>query len=149
MLAEASKESDSLKNNYSAESDDEEFSAIKAKIREEMKRGNTNNDKLEEMAREWAKREFYKQSLKQGRMPISEEQYIDLVWDRAMFEADLKLRTMEGKSVNESEERKKFKEDQAKKKAAAFEKAKERFKNMMLEDIERDDTPTGNILFRD
>ena len=45
-----------------------------------------------------------------------------------MFEADLKYRTMQGQAVNESEERKQFRENQEKKKAEAAKKAAKNWK---------------------
>lgn len=90
---------------------------------------------LKALAREWAKREFLRKSLKR-RIPISEDEFIEIVWDRAMFEADLKYRTMSGLAVNESEERAKFKEEQKAKKAAAYKKEQDRWNSMTTEDVE-------------
>lgn len=90
---------------------------------------------LESIAKEWAKREYLRKSLKR-RIPINEDEFTEIVWDRAMFEADLKYRTMSGLAVNESEERAKFKEQQKEKKAAAYRKEQERWNSMTNEDIE-------------
>lgn len=92
-------------------------------------------NELKSLAREWAKREFLRKSLKR-RIPISEEEFIEIVWDRAMFEADLKYRTMSGLAVNESEERAKFKEEQKARKAAAYKKEQDRWNSMTTEDVE-------------
>ncbi len=87
------------------------------------------------MATEWAKREYLRKQL-QFPIPVKEEEFIEVIWDRAMFEADIKYRTMQGQAVNESEERKKFKEEQEKKKAEAYKKEQERWKKMELEELE-------------
>lgn len=90
---------------------------------------------LKSMATEWAKREYLRKQLKFP-ITIKEDEFIEVIWDRAMFEADIKYRTMQGQAVNESEERKKFKEEQEKKKADAYKKEQERWKKMELEELE-------------
>merc|ERR1712176_372004 len=81
---------------------------------------------LESMATQWAKREYLRKSLKR-KIPIKEKEFIEIVWDRAMFEADLKYRTMQGQSVNESQERKK---------AEAYKKEQERWKQMQYDELD-------------
>ena len=75
--------------------------------REEEKK----SSEISAMALEWAKKEYLRKSLKR-RIPMKEPQFIELIWDRALMEADMKWRTMQGLVVNESEERRKFKEEQ-------------------------------------
>jgi len=123
------------------EATDEE-KAVEAATKEEQialmrqKRKEAEKQKeLETIATEWAKREFLRKSLKR-RIPIGEQEFIEIVWDRAMFEADLKYRTMKGLAVNESEERAQFKEKQKEKKAAAYKKEQERWNSMTTEDVE-------------
>jgi len=127
---------------------DEEL-ALEAASKEErmvlmrQKRQDTEKEEeLKALATEWAKREFLRKSLKR-RIPIGEEEFIEIVWDRAMFEADLKYRTMMGLAVNESEERAQFKEDQKARKAAAYKKEQDRWNNLSTEDIEPPEQTTA------
>ena len=120
----------------------EEEKAVAAATKEEkvalMRQQRQDAEKtreLESLAKEWAKREYLRKSLKR-RIPISEDEFSEIVWDRAMFEADLKWRTMHGLAVNESEERAQFKEKQKQKKAAAYKKEQDRWNSMTTEDVE-------------
>jgi len=90
---------------------------------------------LKTMATQWAKREYLRKNLKR-RIPIKEDDFIEIVWDRAMFEADLKYRTMQGQAVSESEEREKFRDAQEEKKKEAYKKEQERWKKMEYEELE-------------
>ena len=90
---------------------------------------------LKAMAMEWAKREYLRKHLKRH-IPIKEDEFIEVIWDRAMFEADLKYRTMQGQAVSECEERIKFKESQEKKKAEAYKLEQERWTKMQIEELE-------------
>lgn len=92
-------------------------------------------EELKAMAMEWAKREYLRKHLKRH-IPIKEDEFIEVIWDRAMFEADLKYRTMQGQAVSESEERIKFKESQEKKKAEAYKLEQERWTKMQIEELE-------------
>ena len=94
-------------------------------------------EELKAMAMEWAKREYLRKHLKRH-IPISieEDEFIEVIWDRAMFEALLKYRTMQGQAVSESEERIKFKESQEKKKAEAYKLEQERWTKMQIEELE-------------
>ena len=83
----------------------------------------------------------YRKNLKR-KIPIKEKEFIEIIWDRAMFEADLKYRTMQGQAVNESEERKQFREDQERKKAEAYKKEQERWKQMKYEELDPRDERT-------
>ncbi len=57
-------------------------------------------------------------------MPYSEEEYIQSVWERALFEGDLKYRMMNGQETDERKELAEFKKKQEKKKAMMLERAK-------------------------
>ena len=57
-------------------------------------------------------------------MPYSEEEYIKSVWERALFEGDLKYRMMNGQETDERKELAEFKKKQEKKKATMLERAK-------------------------
>ena len=120
----------------------EEEKAARTKTKDEqiaIKRQERNEaakqKELKAMATEWAKREYLRKNLKRH-IPVKEEEFIEVVWDRAMFEADLKWRTMQGQAVNESEERKQFRETQEKKKAEAYKKEQERWKQMQMDELE-------------
>lgn len=79
---------------------------------------------IEETARSWAKREYFRKSMG-GNMGMTEEEYIESVWERAMFEGDLKYRMMHGGETDERKELAEFEAKQAKKKEAALRRAKE------------------------
>lgn len=120
----------------------EEEKALQAKTKEEQlvvfkqeRDEAAKQSELEVMAMQWAKREYLRKSLKR-RIPIKEKEFIEVVWDRAMFEADLKYRTMQGQAVNESEERQQFREEQERKKTEAYKKEQDRWKQMTMEEIE-------------
>ncbi|KAL9181354.1 hypothetical protein ACHAXT_010159 [Thalassiosira profunda] len=118
----------------------EEQIALARKLRDEA----AKQEELTKMATEWAKREYLRKSLKR-RIPIKEGEFIEVVWDRAMFEADLKYRTMQGQAVNESEERQQFREDQEKKKAEAYKKEQERWQQMQYEELEPPEEKTASF----
>ncbi|KAL3816746.1 hypothetical protein ACHAXA_004898 [Cyclostephanos tholiformis] len=120
----------------------EEEKAAKARTKEEQillnrqkRKEAEKQEELKAMATEWAKREYLRKHLKRH-IPIKEEEFIEVIWDRAMFEADLKYRTMQGQAVSESEERKKFKENQERKKAEAYKMEQERWKQMQIDELE-------------
>jgi len=92
-------------------------------------------EELSDMATEWAKREYLRKSLKKP-INIKEAEFIEIIWDRAMFEADLKYRTMQGQAVNEKDEREKFKESMEKKKAEAYKAEQARWKEMTEKDVD-------------
>jgi len=79
---------------------------------------------IEETARSWAKREYFRKSMG-GNMGMTEEEYIESVWERAMFEGDLKYRMMHGGETDERKELAEFEAKQEKKKEAALRRAKE------------------------
>jgi hypothetical protein len=69
-------------------------------------------------------------------MPYSEEEYIQSVWERALFEGDLKYRMMNGQETDERKELAEFKKKQEKKKAAMLERAKASLQELLDEDEE-------------
>lgn len=81
-------------------------------------------DESEEIAREWAKREFFRKGMAGEIIDMTEEEYIESIWDRALFEGDLKWRQINGKSTDADAEFEDFKTKQEKKKQAMLEKAK-------------------------
>eukprot|EP00815_Leptocylindrus_aporus_P004051 CAMPEP_0116071626 /NCGR_PEP_ID=MMETSP0322-20121206/13907_1 /TAXON_ID=163516 /ORGANISM="Leptocylindrus danicus var. apora, Strain B651" /LENGTH=466 /DNA_ID=CAMNT_0003560041 /DNA_START=321 /DNA_END=1719 /DNA_ORIENTATION=+ len=81
---------------------------------------------IEELATEWAKREYFRKSLG-GNMAMNEEEYIKSVWERAMFEGDLKWRMYHGRDTDERKELAEFLSQQEKKKEVALKRAQEAF----------------------
>ena len=104
-------------------------------INRQKRKDAEKQEELKTMAIEWAKREYLRKHLKRH-IPIKEDEFIEVIWDRAMFEADLKYRTMQGQAVSESEERKKFKENQEMRKAEAYKTEQERWKKMQIDELE-------------
>lgn len=80
-------------------------------------------NEIEENARAWAKREYFRKSMG-GNMGMTEEEYIESVWERAMFEGDLKYRMMHGGKTDERTELADFLKKQEAKKEAALKRAK-------------------------
>mmetsp|Transcript_14877 Transcript_14877/g.14338 ORF Transcript_14877/g.14338 Transcript_14877/m.14338 type:complete len:483 (-) Transcript_14877:403-1851(-) len=114
-----------------------EEAAEERKIR--IKKENEEKKKIEidEISREWAKREYFRKSMS-GDMPYSEDEYIKSVWDRALFEGDLKYRMLRGQNTDERKELANFKKTQEKKKAAMLEKAKASLQQLLDDDDELD-----------
>ena len=92
-------------------------------------------EKIEEIAKEWAKREYFRQSMagtvEEG---MTEEAFIDSVWERAMFEGGLKYRQMNGEATDTEVELADFKSQQELKKEAMLKRAKEEMKQLLDED---------------
>lgn len=96
---------------------------------------------IEQVATEWAKREFFSQSMA-GTIDgdMTEEAFIESVWDRAMFEGDLKYRQMKGEDLDEEAELLDFKAKQERKQQAMLKKAKDELKEILdEEDLGGDD----------
>ena len=103
-------------------------------IQKQKNASKAKKEELDKIALAWAKKEYLRKSLKR-RIPMKEKEFVEVIWDRALFEADLKWRTMQGQAVNESEERKLFREEQEKKRNEAFEAEKERWSKMQYDDV--------------
>ena len=88
---------------------------------------------IEDIAREWAKREYFRKATA-GDMPYSEEEYVQSVWERAMFEGDLKYRMLHGQETDERKELAEFKKKQERKKATMLERAKASLDEMLDEE---------------
>mmetsp|Transcript_18152 Transcript_18152/g.26495 ORF Transcript_18152/g.26495 Transcript_18152/m.26495 type:complete len:476 (+) Transcript_18152:60-1487(+) len=88
---------------------------------------------IEDIAREWAKREYFRKATS-GDMPYSEEEYIQSVWERALFEGDLKYRMLHGQETDERKELAEFKKKQEKKKATMLARAKADLDELLDED---------------
>merc|ERR1712127_913400 len=103
----------------------------KKRIKDEYEENKTKE--IEDIAREWAKREYFRKATS-GDMPYSEEEYIKSVWERAQFEGDLKYRMMHGQATDERKELAEFKKQQEKKKAVMLERAKAGLQELLDED---------------
>jgi len=101
---------------------DEEMKLERERMRKEIE--DDKKREIEEHAREWAKREYFRKSLG-GNVATSEEEYIKSVWERAMFEGDLKWRMMHGRDTDERKELADFLSEQEKKKEVALKRAQE------------------------
>ncbi len=97
-------------------------SAADRKERMKQEYEDKKQKEIEEIAREWAKREYFRKATS-GDMPYSEEEYIKSVWERALFEGDLKYRMLHGQETDERKELAEFKMKQEKKKALMLERA--------------------------
>jgi len=110
---------------------DENAAERKKRIKEEYEEKKTKE--IEDIAREWAKREYFRKATS-GDMPYSEEEYIKSVWERALFEGDLKYRMLHGQETDERKELAEFKKKQEKKKAMMLERAKAALNEALGED---------------
>jgi hypothetical protein len=89
---------------------------------------------IETIAKEWAKREYFRKSMEGGVGELTEEEFIESVWDRAMFEGDLKYRQLHGEVTDEKSELQGFKERQAMKKKAMLARAKAELAQVLEEE---------------
>jgi len=69
-----------------------------------------------------------------GDMPYTEEEYRKSVWERALFEGDLKYRMVRGQDTDERKELADFKSNQKKKKEVMLERAKASLQDLLDED---------------
>merc|ERR1712086_566859 len=97
---------------------------------------------VEDNARDWAKRQYFRKSLG-GNIDMTEEEYIKSVWDRAMFEGDLKYRMSKGLDTDERSEIEEFEAKQEKKRQLLMKKAEEALEgelgNLLTDGDDEDD----------
>lgn len=119
---------------------DEKFQASvkrsSAKAEKEIQQvSDARAEKIKEIALEWTKREFYRQSLAGSLAEgMTEEAFTESVWDRAMKEGELKYRQMNGEVVDTEAELADFKSKQERKKEAMLKQAKEDLKSILQAD---------------
>jgi hypothetical protein len=96
---------------------------------------------VEAIAKEWAKREYFRQSMAGTvQKDMTEEDFIKSVWDRALFEGDLKYRQSKGEKTDDEKELADFKARQEKKKEVMLARAKQELKDILQkEDLGGDD----------
>lgn len=91
---------------------------------EEEEEADVRTQEIENIAREWAKREYFRKTM-DGAVDMTEDEFIQSVWDQALFEGELKYRQVHGEVVGDEEaERLNFKKRQELKKAAMLKRAK-------------------------
>jgi len=90
---------------------------------------------VEKIATDWAKREFFSQSMA-GTVDeeLEEEEFIETVWERAMFEADLKFREMNGEEPDVEAEMLDFKTQQERKQQTMLKMAKQELQDVLDEE---------------
>lgn len=90
---------------------------------------------VEKIATEWAKREFFSQSMA-GTVSeeMEEAEFIESVWDRAMFEGDLKYRQMNGEEPDVDAELLDFKTQQERKQQTMLKMAKQELDEILEEE---------------
>lgn len=98
-------------------------------------------EEIEKIAVEWVKREYFRQSMA-GTIEndMDEEEFAESVWDRALFEAELKYRELNGENPDSDVELANFKAQQERKKQTMLQKAKEELTELLEEeDLAGDD----------
>ncbi len=90
---------------------------------------------IEKIAKEWAKREYFRQSMA-GTVDedLTEEAFTESVWERAMFEGDLKYRQLNGETPDAELELENFKAKQERKQQTMLKRAKEELKEILEEE---------------
>lgn len=88
-------------------------------------------EEIEKIAREWAKREYFQVSMSAEGTKLSEEDFIKEVWDRALFEGDLKYRQLNGEANDPEGELADFKAQQERKKVIMLKRAKEELRDVL------------------
>lgn len=92
-------------------------------------------EEIEKIAKEWAKREYFKQMIAGNvEADMSEESFLESVWERAMFEGDVVHRQMKGQVTDVDSELEDFKAKQERKKQAMLKKAKSELKEILEEE---------------
>lgn len=109
--------------------------------RQDKEREDKKKKEIDNIAREWAKRDFFRRSMAGEVADMTEDEYIESVWDRALFEGDLKWRILNGYTTDEKQELEDFKSKQEKKKQNMLEKAKASLAELL--DEEDDAVPAG------
>lgn len=109
---------------------EEEFkkSALEREEKAKTDYQNLRKTVVEEIAGEWAKREYYRMSLK-GDMLLSEEDYVKSIWERALFEGDIKFRML--RKNNKNVQKQSSNEKQARKKATLLARSKAKYLDIL------------------
>ena len=95
---------------------------------------------IEEIAKEWVKREYFRQSMAGTiQNDMTEDEFKETVWERAKLEGDLKYRQKNGEVVDEESEIADFKALQERKQQAMLKKAKEELAEVLGEPLDDND----------
>ena len=120
--------------------EDEQFqkSVRKSSLRKEQEIQKVKDERTQEIetvAKEWAKREYFRQSMA-GDIDesMTEEAFTESVWERAMFEGELVYRKMQGEVTDADAELEDFKARQERKKQAMLKRAKDEMKELLEEE---------------
>lgn len=141
------KNPDHAKGYYTTDAwwEDEQFQASvkKSSLRKEQAVQKVKDERtveVEKIASEWAKREYFRQSMS-GTVAedMTETAFVESVWDRALFEGDLKYRQMNGEITNAETELVDFKARQERKKQAMLKRAKNELQGLLEEENLNDD----------
>ena len=94
---------------------------------------------VEVLAKDWARREYFKQTMSGAvdSATVSEEEYVETVWDRALKEGEWAYKKSKGELTEEEAagELVTFKARQAKKEEVMLQRAKEELAKVMKEDL--------------
>lgn len=90
---------------------------------------------IEKIGTEWAKREYFSQSMA-GTVDeeMTEEAFIESVWERALFEGDLKFRQSAGEEADVEAELLDFKAQQERKQQTMLKQAKKELQDVLDEE---------------
>lgn len=91
---------------------------------------------IEEIAKEWAKREYFRLTMAGtiDSTTTSQEEYTKENWERALFEGEVKYRQMKGEKVDVDEEFEDFETRQEKKQQAMLARAKQELTDVLESD---------------
>ena len=92
---------------------------------------NARQEEVEKIAREWAKREYFKASTSAEGTKLTEDEFMKDIWERALLEGDLKYRETHGEDNDPAGELEDFKRQQERKKEIMLKKAKEELREIL------------------
>ncbi|GAX29163.1 hypothetical protein FisN_7Hh236 [Fistulifera solaris] len=109
-------------------------------LAEQQQEKDERTKEIEAIANEWVKREYFRQSMA-GTVEndMTEAEFKETVWDRALLEGDLKYRIKMGEVVDEEMELADFKKRQERKQQELLKKAKKELAEVLGEEIPDDD----------
>ncbi|CAB9512724.1 expressed unknown protein [Seminavis robusta] len=98
-------------------------------------------EEVEKIAKEWAKREYFRESMSADGTKLTKEEYIESVWERALFEGDLKYRETHNEDSDPQGELVDFKALQERKQVAMLKRAKQELRDVLDEENLGGDVP--------
>jgi len=112
---------------------DVEKTAAETARKEKEAAATAKSTEIETIAKEWAKREFFRESMA-GTTELKEDKYVQAVWDRALMEGELKYREIHGEKINAEIEYADFDEKQKRKEETLLKRAKEELTQILEEE---------------